>query len=110
VFVDVVGKIDDGDFQAFKEKTDQIGGGDPKKLVIVTLVSYGGSVFPAMQIGEWVRKKDTLGVSSFWEFRISDPLQPGSTGTPPWGRPRRGSLALIELGGLRGRRSNAAWG
>jgi hypothetical protein len=60
VFVDVVGKIDNGDFEAFKEKTDQIRVGDPKRLVIVTLVSYGGSIFPAMQIGEWVRKRGML--------------------------------------------------
>jgi hypothetical protein len=60
VFVDVVCNIDDGDFEAFKEKTDQISFSDPKKLVIVTLVSYGGSIFPAMQIGEWVRKRGML--------------------------------------------------
>ena len=33
VFVDVVGKINDGDFETFKEKTDQIysiGAGHPK--------------------------------------------------------------------------------
>jgi hypothetical protein len=60
VFVDVVGKIDDGDFEAFKEKTDQIGVSDPKKLVIVTLMSYGGAIGPAMQIGEWVRKRGML--------------------------------------------------
>jgi hypothetical protein len=60
VFVDVVGKIDDGDFEAFKKKTDQIGARHPKKLVIVTLVSYGGAIGPAMQIGEWVRKQGML--------------------------------------------------
>jgi len=60
VFVDVVGKIDDGDFEAFKKKTDQIGVNDPKKLVIVTLMSYGGAIGPAMQIGEWVRKRRML--------------------------------------------------
>jgi hypothetical protein len=65
VFVDVVGKIDDGDFEAFKEKTDQIypiGANLPKKQVIVTLMSYGGFIGPAMQIGEWVRKR---GMSTF---------------------------------------------
>jgi hypothetical protein len=63
VFVDVVGKIDDGDFETFKQKTDQIypiGASHPKKLVIVTLMSYGGAIGPAMQIGEWVRKRGML--------------------------------------------------
>ena len=65
VFVDVVGKIDDGDFETFKEKTDQIypiGASHPKKLVIVTLMSYGGSINPALQIGDLVRKR---GMSTF---------------------------------------------
>ena len=60
VFVDVVGKINDGDFETFKEKTDKIypiGDSHPKKLVIVTLVSYGGLIAPAMQIGELVGKR-----------------------------------------------------
>jgi hypothetical protein len=59
VFVDVVGKIDDGDFETFKQKTDQIypiGASHPKKLVIVTLVSYGGAIAPAMQIGELAKE------------------------------------------------------
>jgi hypothetical protein len=56
VFVDVIGKIDDGDFETFKEKTDQIGASHPKRQVIVTLVSYGGLVGPAMQIGELIRQ------------------------------------------------------
>src|SRR5262245_24892886 len=60
VFVDVVGKIDEGDFEAFKKKTDQIGASHPKKLVIVTLMSNGGAIGPAMQIGEWVRKHGML--------------------------------------------------
>jgi hypothetical protein len=63
VFVDVVGKIDDGDFETFKQKTDQIypiGASHRKKLVIVTLMSYGGAIGPAMQIGEWVRKRGML--------------------------------------------------
>jgi hypothetical protein len=53
VFVDVVGNVDDGDFQAFKEKTDQIysiGAGHPQKQVIVTLVSLGGKAHSALQI------------------------------------------------------------
>ena len=65
VFVDVVGTIDDEDFKTFKEKTDQIypiGVGHPKKQVIVTLVSYGGSINPALQIGDWIRKR---GMSTF---------------------------------------------
>ena len=65
VFVDVVGTIDDEDFKTFKEKTDQIypiGFGHPKKQVIVTLVSYGGSISPALQIGDWIRKR---GMSTF---------------------------------------------
>jgi hypothetical protein len=40
VFVDILGTINDGDFQTFKDKTDQIypiGPGHPKKQVIVTL-------------------------------------------------------------------------
>jgi hypothetical protein len=63
VFVDVVGKIDDGDFETFKQKTDQIypiGASHPKKLVIVTLVSYGGLIAPAMQISELLRKRGML--------------------------------------------------
>ena len=60
VFVDVIGKIDYGDFEIFKEKTDKIYSTDPKKLVIVTLVSYGGRIGPAMQIGELVRKRGML--------------------------------------------------
>jgi hypothetical protein len=54
VFVDVVGQINDGDFKTFKEKTDQIypiGAGHPKKQMIVTLTSSGGSINPALQIG-----------------------------------------------------------
>jgi hypothetical protein len=55
VFVDVVGKIDDGDFEAFKKKTDQIYPiRPPRKQVIVTLMSHGGLIGPAMQIGELV--------------------------------------------------------
>src|SRR5262245_4849115 len=59
VFVDVVGKIDDEDYESFKEKTDQIyrGAGDPKKLVIVTLISNGGAIGPAMDIGRLVHKR-----------------------------------------------------
>ena len=65
VFVDVVGTINDEDFKTFKEKTDQIypiGSGHPKKQVIVTLVSYGGSINPALQIGDRIRKR---GMSTF---------------------------------------------
>ena len=65
VFVDVVGKIDNGDFETFQEKTDQIypiGASHPTKLVVVTLMSYGGLIAPAMQIGELVRKR---GMSTF---------------------------------------------
>ena len=47
VFVDVVGKINDGDFETFKEKTDQIYPfRPPRKQVIVTLVSHGGLIGP----------------------------------------------------------------
>ncbi len=60
VFVDVVGKIDDGDFETFKQKTQQIGASNPKKLMIVTLMSNGGAIGPAMQIGEWIRKRGML--------------------------------------------------
>jgi hypothetical protein len=62
VFVDVVGTINDGDFKTFQEKTDQIypfGAGHP---VIVTLMSYGGSINPALQIGDRIRKR---GMSTF---------------------------------------------
>ena len=65
VFVDVVGTINDEDFKTFKEKTDQIypiGAGYPRKQVIVTLVSYGGSINPALQIGDLIRKR---GMSTF---------------------------------------------
>ena len=65
VFVDVVGQINDDDFKTFKEKTDQIypiGAGYPRKQVIVTLVSYGGSINPALQIGDLIRKR---GLSTF---------------------------------------------
>ena len=56
VFVDVVGKINDGDFETFKEKTDKIypiGDSHPKKLVIVTLVSYGGRIAPPCRSASW---------------------------------------------------------
>ena len=65
VFVDVVGTINDEDFKTFKEKTDQIypiGAGYPRKQVIVTLMSYGGSINPALQIGDLIRKR---GLSTF---------------------------------------------
>jgi hypothetical protein len=58
VFVDVVGKIDDGDFETFKKKTDQIYLiRAPKKQVIVTVMSHGGLIAPAMQIGELVLER-----------------------------------------------------
>src|SRR5262249_23773960 len=58
VFVDVIGKIGNGDFEAFKEKTDQIYPiRPPGKQVIVTLMSYGGLIGPAMRIGELVLKR-----------------------------------------------------
>jgi sulfatase modifying factor 1 len=65
VFVDLVGTINDEDFKSFKEKTDQIypiGAGHPTKQMIVTLVSYGGYIGPALQIGDHIRKK---GMSTF---------------------------------------------
>src|SRR5262245_60283250 len=65
VFVDVVGQINDDDFKTFTEKTDRIypvGAGHPNKQVIVTLVSYGGKVNPALQIGDRIRKR---GMSTF---------------------------------------------
>src|SRR5262245_22702643 len=46
VFIDVVGKINEGDFEVFKKKTDQIGASHPKKLLIVTLMSNGGAIGP----------------------------------------------------------------
>ena len=83
VFVDVVGTINDEDFKTFKEKTDQIypiGADHPKKQVIVTLVSYGGSASPALQIGDWIRKR---GMSTF----------------VPGGRTCTSACALIWLAG-----------
>jgi len=61
VFVDVVGKINDEDFKTFKEKTDQIYPIRPGHL-IVTLMSYGGSIGAAVQIGDWIDKR---GMSTF---------------------------------------------
>ena len=83
VFVDVVGTINDEDFKTFKEKTDQIypiGAGHPKKQVIVTLMSYGGSINPALQIGDLIRKR---GMSTF----------------VPGGRTCTSACALIWLAG-----------
>jgi hypothetical protein len=60
VFVDVVGTINDGDLKTFQEKTDQIGpigASHPKKQVIVTLTSYGGSINAALQMGDVIRKR-----------------------------------------------------
>src|SRR5262245_40429855 len=60
VFVDIIGAIDEGDCKTFKDKTEQIypiGLGHPKKQVIVTLISYGGRAEPALQIGDWIRKR-----------------------------------------------------
>ena len=63
VFVDVLGTINDEDFKVFQEKTDQIyPSGQSKKQVVVTLLSYGGSVRPALQIAELIRKR---GMSTF---------------------------------------------
>jgi hypothetical protein len=65
VFVDVVGQINDEDFKTFKERTDQIypiGAGHPNKQMIVTLMSYGGSISPALQIADQIRKR---GMSTF---------------------------------------------
>jgi ATP-dependent protease ClpP protease subunit len=65
VFVDVVGQINVEDFKIFKEKTDQIypiGAGHPNKQVIVTLISNGGSMKPAWQISDQIRKR---GMSTF---------------------------------------------
>ena len=59
VFVDIVGTINDEDFKTFKEKTDQFyltAFGHPKKQVIVTLISYGGRINAALQIGDRIRK------------------------------------------------------
>ena len=59
VFVDIVGTINDEDFKTFKEKTDQFyltAVGHPKKQVIVTLISYGGRINAALQIGDRIRK------------------------------------------------------
>src|SRR5262249_41149585 len=65
VFIDVVGRINDDDFKAFKEKTDQIspiGPGHPNKQMIVTLISLGGGMYPALLIGDSIQKK---GMSTF---------------------------------------------
>ena len=55
-----LGRIENGHFETFKQKTDQIEASHPKKLVIVTLMSYGGVIHPAIQIGELVRKRRML--------------------------------------------------
>jgi hypothetical protein len=84
VFVDVVGTINDEDFKTFKEKTDHLyptAFGHSKKQVIVTLVSYGGSTSPALQIGDWIRKR---GMSTF----------------VPGGRTCTSACALIWLAGV----------
>jgi predicted metalloprotease len=60
VFVDVVGQINEDDFKTFEEKADQIypsGSGHPNKQVIVTLMSYGGSISSGLQIGDYIRKR-----------------------------------------------------
>jgi uncharacterized protein len=65
VFVDVVGQINDDDFKTFKGKADQIypsESGHPNKQVIVTLMSYGGSISSGLQIGDYIRKR---GISTF---------------------------------------------
>jgi hypothetical protein len=62
VFVDVVGTINDRDFETFKEKTDPIYPIGAGHSMIVTLVSNGGSISSALQIGERIRKR---GMSTF---------------------------------------------
>ena len=65
VFIDVIGHINDDDFKIFKEKTDQIspiGPDHQNKQMIVTLISLGGRMYPALLIGDWIRKK---GMSTF---------------------------------------------
>src|SRR5262245_64998939 len=57
VFVDLVGKIEQGDAETFQAKTAKVlpaNSGRPK--MIVTLVSPGGNTFPAMRIGELIRR------------------------------------------------------
>jgi hypothetical protein len=71
VFVDILGTINDGDFQTFKDKTDQlypIGPSHPKKQVIVTLISYGGRMNPALQIGNRIRD---IGMYTFSSLPIA---------------------------------------
>ena len=80
VFVDVLGTINDGDFKAFQEKTDQIYlNGQPKKPVIVTLLSYGGSIGPALQIAELIRKR---GMSTFVPSDRACTRRAQSSGSP----------------------------
>jgi hypothetical protein len=65
VFVDVVGQINDEDFKTFKEKTDQvlpIGVGHLKKQMVVALISYGGNISSALQIGDQIHRR---GMSTF---------------------------------------------
>jgi hypothetical protein len=50
VFVDVVGDINPDDAEIFESKTANL------RNVIIALVSDGGTVLSALQIGEWVRK------------------------------------------------------
>jgi hypothetical protein len=57
VFVDLVGKIEDGDAETFWAKTAKLFPANfagPK--IIVTLVSPGGKTNPAMRIGELIRR------------------------------------------------------
>ena len=82
VFVDVVGQINDDDFKTFKEKTDQIypsGSGHPNKQVIVTLMSYGGSISSGLQIGDYIRKR---GISTFVPGDRTAPALAHSSGLP----------------------------
>src|SRR5262245_22704197 len=57
VFVDLVGKIEDGDVETFQAKTAKVLPANSfRPKIIVTLVSPGGNTGPAMRIGDLIRR------------------------------------------------------
>jgi hypothetical protein len=57
VFVDLVGKIEDGDAETFQAKTTKVTSGNfGGRKMIVTLVSPGGKTNPAMRIADLIRR------------------------------------------------------
>src|SRR5262245_30143395 len=57
VFVDLVGKIEDGDAETFQAKTAKVTSSNfGARKIIVTLVSPGGMANPAMRIADLIRR------------------------------------------------------